>query len=236
MEALKDEQDLDTSYRRMRDLQARWKEVALAPPAKGEAMWRRFKTAQDEVFARTAPHVATQAQERTGNLAKKQALCERAEALADSTDWVRTAVALQALQAEWKTIGAAPRGHEKAVWERFRAACDRFFTRRQEDLKHRKEGWAENLARKEALCVQAEALADSTDWDAAATQMRKLQADWKTIGPVRTIEVGCGLAALPHRLRPFLRPLQAPRSARADAKSGAARRNHPRARAAAATG
>jgi hypothetical protein len=119
------------------------------------------------------------------NLVRKQALCERAEALADSSDWVRTAAEIQTLQAEWKTIGPVSRGHERAIWERFRAACDRFFTRRQEDLKRRKEEWSTNLARKEALCAKAEALADSTDWDSAAAQFKQLQAEWKTIGPVR---------------------------------------------------
>ena len=119
------------------------------------------------------------------NLARKLALCDQVEALADSTDWVATAVQIQALQAEWKALGGVPRGHEKAVWERFRAACDRFFTRRQEDLRQRREVWATNLARKEALCASAEALADSTEWDAAAGQFRQLQAEWKTIGPVR---------------------------------------------------
>ena len=185
MEALKAEENAEVVSRRLRELQARWKEVALAPPAQGEAMWRRFKTAQDEVFGRAAAYLAVLAEERAANLARKLALCERAEALADSTDWVRTAVVLQGLQAEWKSIGAVPRGHEKATWERFRAACDRFFTRRQDDLKQRKEAWGANLARKEALCAQAEALADSIDWDAAAADVRRLQAEWKTIGPVR---------------------------------------------------
>jgi hypothetical protein len=152
----------------MRELQARWKPVALAPRAQGEVMWRRFKTAQDEVFARTSAHFAAQNEERAANLVRKQALCARAEALADSTDWVKTATEIQALQAEWKSIGPVARGHEKSIWERFRAACDRFFTRRQEDLKRRKEEWSTNLTRKEALCAKAEALADSTEWDSAA--------------------------------------------------------------------
>ena len=185
MEALKAEENLDSASRRMRELQGRWKQVALAPRAQGEAMWRRFKQAQDEVYARTVTHVAAQNAERSANLAKKQALCERAEALADSTDWVRTANEVRALQAEWKAIGPVSRGHEKAIWERFRGACDRFFTRRQEDLKHRKEEWSGNLARKEALCEKAEALADSSEWDSAASQLKQLQAEWKTIGPVR---------------------------------------------------
>ncbi|MBI3049379.1 MAG: DUF349 domain-containing protein [Acidobacteria bacterium] len=185
MEALKAETDLEVAGRRMRELQARWKPVALAPRAQGEAMWRRFKAAQDEVFQRVAPYFAAQAEERAANLARKRALCEHAEALADSTDWVKTAIEIQALQAEWKTIGPVTRGQEKATWERFRTACDRFFTRRQQDLKQRKEIWAANLARKAELCAKAEALADSTDWEAAAAQIRQAQAEWKTIGPVR---------------------------------------------------
>jgi hypothetical protein len=98
---------------------------------------------------------------------------------------VKTATEIQALQAEWKGIGPVARGHEKSIWERFRGACDRFFTSRQEDLKRRKEEWATNLSRKEALCAKAEALADSTEWDSAAAQFKQLQAEWKTIGPVR---------------------------------------------------
>jgi hypothetical protein len=185
MDALKGEADLEVAGRRMRELQGRWKQVALAPRAQGEVMWRRFKAAQDEVFGRTAAHLSAQNEERAANLVRKQALCERAEALSVSSDWVRTAVLIQALQAEWKTIGPVTRGHEKSIWERFRGACDRFFTRRQEDLKQRKELWAANLARKEALCEKAEALADSTDWEPTAAVIRQLQAEWKTIGPVR---------------------------------------------------
>ena len=113
MEALKSEENPDTASRRMRELQGRWKEVALAPRMQGEAMWRRFKTAQDEIFNRTAAHFAAQNAERSTNLVKKQALVERAEALAPSSDWVKTAAQMQALQAEWKTIGPVSRGQEK---------------------------------------------------------------------------------------------------------------------------
>jgi hypothetical protein len=169
----------------MRDLQSRWKQVAAAPRAQGEALWRRFKTAQDEAYARTEAFFAAQNQERADNLERKQQLCASVEALADSSEWVKTAQQIQRLQAEWKTIGPVTRGHEKAIWERFRAACDRFFTRRQEDLKKRKDDWSSNLARKEDLCARAEALADSSDWDRTAAELKKLQSEWKTIGPVR---------------------------------------------------
>ena len=80
METLQTEQDMETAARRMRDLQARWKQVALAPRAQGEVVWRRFRSARDEVFRRTAAHFEAQNELRAASLAKKQALCERAEA------------------------------------------------------------------------------------------------------------------------------------------------------------
>jgi hypothetical protein len=185
MEALTGEENLEAAARKMRELQGRWRSVALAPRTQGEAMWRRFKAAQDAVFARTSTYMAEQHAMREANLHKKQELCARAEAMASSSDWVKTAAELQALQAQWKHIGAVSRGHEKALWERFRRACDGFFTRRQEDLKKRKDEWSTNLAQKEALCEEAERLAQSTDWDATAAQFKRLQAQWKSIGPVR---------------------------------------------------
>jgi hypothetical protein len=169
----------------MRQLQERWKTVAAAPRSQAEVLWTRFKTAQDQVYEKCKDFFAQQAAERQENLKKKEALCVRAEALQDSTDWVRTAESIKQLQAEWKTIGAVTRGHEKAVWERFRAACDKFFTRRQDDLKERKHEWAGNLAKKEALITEAEQLAQSTEWDKAASRIKQLQIEWKKIGPVR---------------------------------------------------
>ena len=105
--------------------------------------------------------------------------------MADSTNWIQTAETIKQLQAEWKTIGPVSRGREKAIWDRFRTACDKFFTRRNADLAQRKGVWADNLARKDALCVRAEALAESTEWDTAAAEIKQLQAEWKTIGPVK---------------------------------------------------
>ena len=169
----------------MRTLQERWKAVAAAPRSQAEVLWTRFKAAQDQVYEKCKDYFAQQAAERQENLKKKEALCVRAEALADSTDWVRTADAIKQLQAEWKTIGAVTRGHEKSVWERFRASCDKFFTRRQDDLKERKHEWSENLSKKEALITEAEQLAQSTEWDKAAGRIKQLQAEWKKIGPVR---------------------------------------------------
>ena len=185
MEALKALEDPEAIAKQVRDLQQQWRQCADVPRAQGEALWKRFKAAHDEAWTRCEAHFAAQAEARGGNLAKKIALCERAEALADSTNWIQTADEIKQLQAEWKTIGAVSRGQEKSIWERFRSACDRFFTRRHADLAERKTVWAENLAKKEALIGKAEALKDSTEWDAAAGEMKRLQAEWKTIGPVK---------------------------------------------------
>ncbi len=185
MEALNSVEAPDEIARRIRDLQQQWRESADVPRAQADALWRRFKAAHDEVWPRCEAHFAAEAGRRQENLAKKTVLCERAEGLADRTSWVQTAEEIKRLQAEWKTVGPVSRGQEKAIWERFRIACDRFFTRRHEDLAQRKVLWAENFAKKEALCLRAEALAGSTDWDAAAAELRRLQTEWKTIGPVK---------------------------------------------------
>jgi hypothetical protein len=153
MEALRTSDDPEAIAKRIHELQEQWRQAADVPRAQGETLWRRFKTVHDELWARCEAHFAAQASARVENLAKKVVLSERAEALADSTNWLQTAEAIKVLQAEWKTIGPVTRGQEKAIWERFRAACDRFFTRRQDDLAKRKALWAENFARKEALCI-----------------------------------------------------------------------------------
>jgi hypothetical protein len=185
MEALRNEADPEAIARRIHDLQQQWRLAADVPRPQGEALWRRFKTAHDELWVRCEAHFAAQAAQRAENLTMKSALCERVEALADSSNWVQTAEEIKGLQAQWKAIGPVTRGQEKAIWERFRAACDRFFTRRQDDLVKRKAMWAENFARKEALCLKVEALVESVDWEQTASAIRSFQAEWKTIGPVK---------------------------------------------------
>ncbi|HMD35710.1 MAG TPA: DUF349 domain-containing protein, partial [Vicinamibacterales bacterium] len=149
MEALKSVEDPEAIVRQVRDLQLQWKQAADVPRPQGEVLWRRFKTAHDDVWARCEAHFAAQTEERAANLVKKEALAARAEGLADSTHWIQTAEEIKKLQAEWKTIGPVTRGQEKAIWDRFRTACDRFFQRRHADLAQRKTVWSENFAKKE---------------------------------------------------------------------------------------
>jgi len=179
------ETDPEKASNEMRTLQERWKPVAAAPRSQAETLWTRFKTAQEQVYDKCKDFFAQQAAERIENLKKKETLCARAESMSDSTDWVKTADAMKALQADWKAIGPVTRGNEKAVWERFRAACDKFFTRRQDDLKQRKQDWTENLKRKEALVAEAKQLSESTEWEQAASRIKRLQVEWKAVGPVK---------------------------------------------------
>src|SRR6476620_2315754 len=102
MEALKAVEDPEAIARQVRELQQQWRQAADVPRAQGEALWRRFKTAHDEVWARCEAHFAAQGEARAQNLASKLALCERVEALAESTSWIQTAEAIKQLQNEWK--------------------------------------------------------------------------------------------------------------------------------------
>ncbi len=185
VEALRDEADPVAAARQLRDLQARWKTASVVSRDKSQGLWQRFQSGAEEVRRRLAAHQAQQENAAAASRERKEALGQQAESLAESTEWSKTSEAIKALQAEWKTIGPATRGHEKALWERFRKACDRFFTRRDEDLVSRKQTWAKNLAAQEALCAEAETLADSTDWKNTAEAFKRLQMEWKTIGSVR---------------------------------------------------
>jgi hypothetical protein len=176
---------LEKAAAELHDVQERWKQASEAPRAQAQALWHRYRQAADPIQARLREFFAQRSAERHVHLERKLAIIERAEALAESSDWVRTADELKKLQAEWQTIGPVPRQETRTTWKRFREACDRFFTRRNADLAERKQVWATNMAAKEALIARAETLAMSTQWDSAAPEIRRLQAEWRNTGPVR---------------------------------------------------
>jgi hypothetical protein len=177
--------DLAVAAETLRGLQSQWKTVADVPPQSAQQLWSRFKTATDFIRSRCEVHFAQLRQERSANLAARAALVAQAEELADSTEWSKTAARFQELQKAWEETAPVPGDQARNLAQRFRAACNTFFNRRREDLSSRKTEWAENLARKQALCEQAEQLAESTDWDTTAFGLKKLQAEWKAIGPVQ---------------------------------------------------
>ncbi len=178
-------EDVEKAARELHEIQERWKQAAEAPRAQAQALWHRYRQAADPIQAKAREYFAQRGEERKVNLDKKLALIAHAEGLAHSTDWIKTAEELKKLQAEWQAIGPVPRQDTRTTWKRFREACDAFFTRRNADLAQRKEAWAANQAKKEALCARAEQLAASMEWEKSAAEIRRLQAEWKTIGPVR---------------------------------------------------
>lgn len=185
LEALVAETDLEKAARELRTLDGRWAEVKIAPRDEATSLRQRYQAARAPLKERLDAHFAEKAGREGENLRLKQELSARAESLAESTDWIKASEELKTLQARWKEIGPAPRKAADVVWKRFRAACDRFFSRRQDDLKKRKQEWSANMAKKQALTERAEQLATSTEWEASAAEVRKLQAEWKTVGPVR---------------------------------------------------
>ncbi len=208
-------EDIEKAAHELHEIQERWKQVAEAPRAQAQALWHRYRQAADPIQAKAREFFAQRAEERGANLTLKMALIERAEALADSTDWIKTADELKKLQAEWQQVGPVPRQDTKITWKRFRDACDRFFTRRNADLTERKETWTANLAKKDALCARAEELAASREWDTGGVRDPPPAGRMEDDRPRAPHQVRGDLAALPHRLRHVLRPLQAPRRDRA---------------------
>jgi hypothetical protein len=169
-EALLAGDDANQILREVGELEREWARFAVAPRDQSQALWERFRRTRNALRHRCDRYLAD-------NLAKKEALCAAVEPLAESTDWNATAAAIQQMQAEWKQIGPVRPQLAAPLLERFRTPANRFFERRQEFLRASKERRQETLGRMRQLCEAAEALAESTDWDAAAAEIKRLQAD-----------------------------------------------------------
>lgn len=185
MEALADCPDDARLAARYGRIMSRWRLAADVPKDRSEQLRARFEAAHDRVYSRRQAHLAAQSADRDRNLERRLAIVEEVERLASSTDWLKTVQRITDLQAQWKEIGPVPRRRQQETWDRFRAACGRFFARRKEDLAGRKQEWARNLERKEALIARVEALSAATGIAGAAKQARQAQAEWKEIGPVQ---------------------------------------------------
>jgi hypothetical protein len=179
------ESDLAATSRALKELHTSWQEVAEAPRNVAQRLWDRFRTATDVIRTRCEPYFQKVREERGANLEKRTALVVEAESLAMSSDWGRATARFQELQKAWQEAGPVGREPGRDLAQRFRTASSAFFSRRREDLSARKKVWGENQAKKDALLARAEALAESTEWDAAASEMKRLQSEWKTVGPIR---------------------------------------------------
>lgn len=189
-ERLADEPDAISAFHQLQKLHQEFRDTGPVSKELRESIWARFKAASSVVNRRHQQHYEKIKEEEQRNLDQKTVICEIVEAteydkLKTFLDWENKTKEIIALQAKWKTIGFAPQKMNVKIFERFRSACDDFFKRKAEHFKMLKEELNNNLERKKALCEQAEALKDSTDWKVTAEKLTKLQKEWKTIGPVQ---------------------------------------------------
>ena len=164
-------------------LQAKWKTIGYAPQKMNVKIFERFRAACDEFFRRKAAFFKSVKETMAANLEKKKALCEKAEALKDSTNWKETAEILTKLQKEWKTVGPVAKKHSDAVWKRFIGACDYFFEQKSKATSSQRTEEVENQAKKEDVIKRMAALeASGAPDEATAEQVRALMKEWNSIG------------------------------------------------------
>ena len=188
-EELLDEKSITKAFKALQKLHEDWKEVGPVPQDKKDEIWERFKAATDKINAIRREHYSKIEEEQTANLEAKKTLCEKAEELiaeayTSVNAWQKKSTELSDIFGVWKTVGPASKKDNEEIWQRFRGTMDKFFAMKKEFFASLKDKQTENLERKTQLCIEAEALMDSTDWKNATEQMKKLQEEWKTIGPV----------------------------------------------------
>lgn len=164
-------------------LQAKWKTIGYAPQKMNLKIFERFRAACDEFFRRKAEFFKTAKENMSVNLEKKKELCEKAEALKDSTAWKETAEILTKLQKEWKTIGPVPKKYSDSIWKRFIGACDYFFEQKSKATSSQRSEELENLNKKEELLKKIEKLEKTETYDETiADKIKALISEWNSIG------------------------------------------------------
>ena len=188
-ERLAEEEDVISAFHQLQKLHQEYRDTGPVAKELRDEIWNRFKTASTIVNRRHQQHFEAQKEAEQNNLDQKIVICEIIESieyseLTSSNAWENKTQEIIALQAKWRNIGYAPQKENIKVFERFRTDCDEFFQKKAEYFKSLKENMNANLEKKRAMCEQAEALKDSTDWKATSDKLTKLQKEWKTIGAV----------------------------------------------------
>lgn len=188
-EALAQEENVVSAFKELQKLHNEWKELGPVAKEHRESVWERFKSATTVVNKKHQAYFENLKEEQKNNLEAKVLLCEKAEEIAaenpvESNGWNVLSKKMDQLQESWKGIGFASRKENQKVYDRFRAACDKFYNAKREYYANFKNVMQDNLKLKEKLCEQAEALMESDDWKRATDQLIALQKQWKEIGPV----------------------------------------------------
>ena len=188
-EKLVDEEDVVVAFNKLQSLHAEYKEIGPVAKELRDQIWERFKAASTVINKRHQEHFEAIKAREEDNLRRKTALCEQVEdikldELATFAQWEEKTKEVIALQAEWKTIGFASHKQNNLIFDRFRAACDQFFTAKAEFYRTIKDEQGENLEAKRKLVEEAESLQESTEWRRTADRLIEMQKQWKTIGAV----------------------------------------------------
>lgn len=188
-EKLMEESDVIAAFHKLQTLHQEYRDCGPVAKDVREEVWKRFKEASTVINRKHQQHFEDIKNEENKNLELKTAICEQIENIdieniQTAPLWNEMTQKVIELQNEWKKIGFAPQKMNVKIFERFRAACDRFFTAKSEFFKGLKDNLVQNLEAKKALCEKAEQLKDSKDWKKTADTLIRLQKEWKSIGPV----------------------------------------------------
>jgi hypothetical protein len=188
-ERLDEEPDVISAFHQLQNLHQQWREIGPVSRKDREEIWNRFKEASNKINKKYQAHFEEIKLQENENLEKKTAICEQLEsidysALTTQKAWREQLDKVLALQDEWRKIGYVPKKWNSKIYERYRAACNTFFDKKNQFQKSIRDELEENLRKKTALCEQAEALKDSKDWHKTTQEMIRIQKEWKEIGPV----------------------------------------------------
>ncbi len=188
-EKLSEEENVLEAFRSLQTLHDKWREIGPVAKEMRETLWARFKEASAAVNKRHQAFFEQRKKREKENEDAKTSLCEKLEAIiaedhATYAAWDEATKQIIALQEDWKKLGFAARKVNAALFTRFRAKCDEFFSEKAAFFKKMKEEMAANLEKKVSLCEKAEALKDSQDWKKTTEALVALQKEWKTVGPV----------------------------------------------------
>ncbi len=188
-EKLAENENIVEAFKELQKLHEQWKEYGPVAKQYREDIWNRFKAATAVINKKYQAFFEGMKEQQVENLAAKTRLCEQVEAIADkeitaSNEWNTLSKEIEEIQKQWRQIGFATRKDNQKIYDRFRAACDKFFNRKREFYNGYKENMNANLQKKIALCEAAESLKASTEWKKATDQFINLQKQWKEIGAV----------------------------------------------------
>ena len=188
-EKLAENDNIVEAFKELQKLHEQWKEYGPVAKQYREDIWNRFKAATAVINRKYQTFFEGLKEQQAENLVEKTKLCEQVEAIAEkeitsSNEWNSLSKEIEDIQKQWRQIGFATKKENQRIYDRFRAACDKFFNRKRDFYNTYKESMNENLKKKISLCEAAEALKTSTEWKKATDQFISLQKQWKEIGAV----------------------------------------------------